>query len=329
MAIDVGFPTESPFVELTVSRGDIVLGSIAFGFFFGFLVHVFWTAVLETKRVGRITAYIAMVWLEILGNTVFAILSWCYLYKVFPPSLALFTIIIVCWIIQVQCLMLIIVNRLCILLATDRERFMMKAIVTGIVFLISVSSASIWIPAQLQINHAYIELNHWWDKFEKSVYLCLDLCLNIIFIVMIKRRLVNYHLAKYARVMRFNEYIIFISIGMDVLLMGMTTLKNGFVYVQFHPVVYIVKLAIEMSMSRLLVKVARSTGIRVEGDKRSDRVVVTTGGTISVRVQNHTVTDRENIELTPPGIPRTTGRGDDSASITSQDQSTTKIPEEV
>ncbi|KAL0065770.1 hypothetical protein AAF712_007257 [Marasmius tenuissimus] len=278
MSIDVGFPTEAPFVELTVTRGDIVLGSIAFGFFFGFLVHVFWTAVLETKRVGRLTAYVAMVWLEILGNIGFAITSWGYLYKIFPPNMGVFLTVIVCWITQVQCLMLIIVNRLCILLATDRERMMMKVIVAGIVTVVSISTACIWIPAQLQINHRYIELNHWWDKFEKAIYLCLDLSLNIIFIVMIKRRLVNYHLSKYARVMRFNEYIIFISIGMDILLMGMTTLKNGFVYCQFHPVVYIVKLAIEMSMSRLLIKVARSTGIHVyEGDKWSDQMGGTTG----------------------------------------------------
>ncbi|KAK1226355.1 hypothetical protein PQX77_010682 [Marasmius sp. AFHP31] len=84
---------------------------------------------------------------------------------------------------------------------------------------------------------------------------------------------------------------------MDILLMGMTTLKNGFVYCQFHPVVYMVKLAIEMSMSRLLIKVARSTGINVyEGDKwTSDTKGVATTGTISVRVQNHVITDRDNI----------------------------------
>ncbi|KAK1232445.1 hypothetical protein PQX77_004421 [Marasmius sp. AFHP31] len=328
MTVDIGFPTESPFVELSVSTGDIVLGSIVFGFFFGFLIHVFWTAVLETKRAGRITGYVFMIWFEMFGNLGFAILSWLYLYKVIPPHLAVFTCIIICWIIQVQCLMLIIVNRLCILLTTDRQRFMLKSIVTFIVFLISVSSACIWIPAQLQISHAYIALNHWWDKFEKSVYLCLDLALNIMFIVMVKKRLVNHRLTKYAKVMRFNEYMIVISMGMDVLLMGTTTLKNGFVYCQFHPVVYMVKLSIEMSMSRLLIKVARSTGITVyEGDKQwssGTKGVATAAGTISVRVQNHVITDRGSIELAPE-ITRTARKMDDSASIASQDQSVTKV----
>ncbi|KAK7045832.1 hypothetical protein VNI00_007243 [Paramarasmius palmivorus] len=272
MAIDIGFHTEHPFEELSVSRGDIVLGSIAFGFFLGFLINVAWTAVLETKRAGRVTPYIVMIWLEILGNTVFATTTWCYLYKIIPPGLAIFTCVIVCWIIQVQCLMLIIVNRLCILMSNERHRLILKICVAGLVSLISGSTACIWIPAQLQINHQYMELNHWWDKFEKCVYLCLDLTLNIMFIIMVKRRLVAHGLTKYKKVMRFNEYIIFVSISMDILLLGVTALPNPYVYVQFHPVTYIVKLAIEMSMSRLLIKVARSTGINVYNEERGENM---------------------------------------------------------
>ncbi len=49
---------------------------------------------------------------------------------------------------------------------------------------------------------------------------------------------------------RFNEYMVVISIGMDILLLSVTWLKNPFVYCQFHPVVYIVKLHIEMTMAR-------------------------------------------------------------------------------
>ncbi|KAJ8083179.1 hypothetical protein PM082_009048 [Marasmius tenuissimus] len=253
--------------------------------------------------------------------------------------MGVFLTIIVCWIIQVQCLMLIIVNRLCILLATGRERMILKAGVAGLVTLISVSTACIWIPAQLQINHDYIALNHWWDKFEKGIYLCLDLVLNIMFIVMVKKRLINHRLTKYTRVMKFNEYIIFVSIGMDILLMGMTTLKNPFVYCQFHPVVYIVKLAIEMSMSRLLIKVARSTGINVYDEERHfssgtvsrSRQKSVSGAVppgISIRVQNHVVTERDEIELNPTLAQDkvTVGREDD-ASIASQEPSLTKAQE--
>lgn len=77
--------------------------------------------------------------------------------------------------------------------------------------------------------------------------------------------------------MRYNTQIIGVSLAMDVLIIGtppscilflliayknaaMMSLRNDFVYMQFHPVAYLVKLNIEMSMSNLIIKVARDTG---------------------------------------------------------------------
>jgi hypothetical protein len=48
-----------------------------------------------------------------------------------------------------------------------------------------------------------------------------------------------------------------VSIAMDALLIGLMFLKNQVVYIQFHPVVYIVKLNIEMSMASLVVRLAQ------------------------------------------------------------------------
>lgn len=270
MSIDVGFKTQYPFEELEVTKGDLLLGSIVFGFFFGFAVNVTWCAILETRRARRFSGYIIMIWVEILADLGFCIVSWGYLAKIFPPGLGVFLTVILCWICQVQCLMLIIVNRLCILYSQPRQRLILKASVATIVTMISISTACIWIPAHLQINTTYISLNHWYDRFEKSVYLLLDLFLNLLFIHKVKTRLIQHGLKKYDKVMRFNQYIIVISIGMDVLLLGVTALRNQFVYCQFHPVVYIVKLQIEMSMSRLLIKVARSTGINVYHEERGE-----------------------------------------------------------
>lgn len=42
------------------------------------------------------------------------------------------------------------------------------------------------------------------------------------------------------------------------MLIGLMSLKNGVVYIQFHPLVYIVKLNIEMSMAALITKIAIS-----------------------------------------------------------------------
>lgn len=49
------------------------------------------------------------------------------------------------------------------------------------------------------------------------------------------------------------------------MLIGLMSLPNQVVYVQFHPIAYMVKLYIEMSMADLIVKVARSSEIDVVG----------------------------------------------------------------
>ncbi|KAM6517706.1 hypothetical protein FSOLCH5_008673 [Fusarium solani] len=48
--------------------------------------------------------------------------------------------------------------------------------------------------------------------------------------------------------------------SLDVILIGSMSIGNGFIYVQFHPLVYTIKLQIEMNISSLIVKVARVTG---------------------------------------------------------------------
>lgn len=49
------------------------------------------------------------------------------------------------------------------------------------------------------------------------------------------------------------------------MLIGLMSLKNQLVYIQFHPVTYMVKLNIEMSMAAMITKLAREPGT---GDTR-------------------------------------------------------------
>ncbi|KAK7440225.1 hypothetical protein VKT23_017167 [Stygiomarasmius scandens] len=293
--------TEKPFVPLDVTEGDLVLGSVALGFFIGFTFFVTLNAIQQTRKTSRkFSAYICMLWIEIIADCVFASLSFSYLYKKVPPSLGLFTVIICCWVCQVWCLMLIIANRTCLLYTTAGASFKLKFATVVVLFLISVSSACVWIPAQLQVSEKFIHTNIWWDKTEKSVYLLLDAALNAIFIRTVKKRLIDHGLTKYDRVLKFNQMIIFFSIGLDVFLICMTTLKNPFVYVQFHPIVYIAKLQIEITMSKLIVKVARSTGVNVfhephDGKSHSTyetghvpgQHVVSSHGAAGIHVPNH------------------------------------------
>ena len=48
--------------------------------------------------------------------------------------------------------------------------------------------------------------------------------------------------------------------GLKILLVGLMWLPNQLVYIQFHPVVYMVKLNIEMAMANLITVLARGEG---------------------------------------------------------------------
>ncbi|KAI6081773.1 hypothetical protein F4821DRAFT_248519 [Hypoxylon rubiginosum] len=54
--------------------------------------------------------------------------------------------------------------------------------------------------------------------------------------------------------------LMIVSILMDVMLICLMSLPNPIVFVQFHPVTYLVKLNIEMSMASLITHVAREAG---------------------------------------------------------------------
>ncbi|KAH6666158.1 hypothetical protein B0J14DRAFT_678858 [Halenospora varia] len=110
----------------------------------------------------------------------------------------------------------------------------------------------------ISVSAKYEQVNNIWDRCEKVIYLLVDGALNWYFIHTVKIQLVNQGLVKYNRLVRFNMWIIGFSLSMDVLIISMMSLKNSFVYMQFHPLAYIVKLNIEMSMADLIAKVSRT-----------------------------------------------------------------------
>jgi len=120
--------------------------------------------------------------------------------------------------------------------------------------------ALVWIPAQLQINAKYMDVNSMvalllpnipsvnlnsndlvviFDRLEKSLYLVTDAALNYYFIYVVQRRLVASGLKKYDRLVSFNKMIIWcvsifclsrflteaallirVSLAMDVMIIG-------------------------------------------------------------------------------------------------------------
>ncbi|EUC62492.1 transmembrane protein, putative [Rhizoctonia solani AG-3 Rhs1AP] len=258
------FKTEHAFKGTKVLIEDERLATLAFGFTLGFGYFVVWHAVKQTHKIRRRSAYIIMCWVEIAACIIWAILSWLYITDTIGPSFWLFLGIVTIWSIQIQLLLQIIVNRICILLPSSSQRLWLKFTVAAWIVLINISVYCIWMPAKLQISETWIRVNLYWDHIEKILYLFTDAALNIMFIRLIRQTLVSRGLTKYDKLVAMNTRMIFVSLSMDVVVIGMLSYRNDLVYMQFHPIAFMVKLEIEMCMSRLIVKVARSTGIEMK-----------------------------------------------------------------
>ncbi|KAI0150226.1 hypothetical protein GGR57DRAFT_514496 [Xylariaceae sp. FL1272] len=256
------------FVLPPVSSHDLIVASLAFGFTLGFGWLAICTAVRQTwvayRRTGRRVfhnAYIWMIWVETIVCTIFSFICYLYLKGIIPPSLAFYITIVTLWALQIQLLLQIIINRCGLIVADKRLVRRLKIGVAVLITAVNISVYSIWIPARMQIPGPFAHTNTWWDRCEKVIYAISDGCLNVYFIWLVQKRLVSSGLEKYRRLAKFNTFIIAFSMSMDVFIIGMMSLSNTFVYMQIHPLAYMVKLKIEMSMAELIGLIAREKRI--------------------------------------------------------------------
>jgi len=260
---DPTFTAWGPFIRddyyiQPVTYRAITLASLVFGLAGIFAILAATIAYRQTKanRSPSRSVYIWMIWLELAASVVIAIECLLYLLKVIRPSFWFFMSILLCWSIQVQLLLQIIINRVRLILA-DRRKGRLLTIVTAVaVTLINISVFVIWMPARLQISNDWIHINNVWDRTEKVLYLLIDGFLNFYFMRVVRANLVKNGLKKYKKLVLFNKYMIIISLLMDVMIIAAMSIPNGFVYAIFHPLAYLVKLNIEMSMAHLIKKIA-------------------------------------------------------------------------
>ncbi|KAI9738839.1 MAG: hypothetical protein M1834_008346 [Cirrosporium novae-zelandiae] len=252
----------SNYVPIPSTEQDMKIASLAWGFTLGFGFLTAWKVMRQTDKIRTNSdlnkPYVWMIWLETVVCTVFSIVCWLHLNETIPPSFAFYFAMVTLWALQVQFLLQIIVNRVAVLLVDRRKAFWIKFSIAAIITAINISVYCIWIPARLQISEKYITLNNIWDRCEKVIYLIVDAALNFYFIYIVKEKLVAQGLSKYKPLVRFNILIIGFSLGMDVMIIGTMSLHNTFVYMQFHPLAYLVKLNIEMTMAELISRVSRS-----------------------------------------------------------------------
>ncbi|KAH8728902.1 hypothetical protein GQ44DRAFT_823678 [Phaeosphaeriaceae sp. PMI808] len=242
---------------------DMYIASIVWGFSIASSIFTAVKAIQQSsaswKRSGRVSPYIVMVWLEWLASVLMGIFCWFFLRGTIKPSFQLFFGLVCMWVVQIQLLMQIIINRISLLSVRRTASTRLKWTVAAVLALINISVFVIWIPARLQISETFIRVNEIWDRIEKVIFALIDGVLNVYFIYLVRTKLIVNGLTKYMPLFWFNILMVFISLSLDVILIGVMSLRNGFVYVQFHPLVYLIKLHIEMNNADLIIKIVKAT----------------------------------------------------------------------
>ncbi|KAM5344217.1 hypothetical protein ACJ41O_012754 [Fusarium nematophilum] len=244
------------------SKSDIKIASMAMGFTLGFGLLTVWEAIKQTKRNRNPlrSAYIYMLWGEIVANLAIAIIGWIFLDGVISPTIPVLFFILFLWVFEVQLLMQIIVNRIAIIAEHRSTITKLKWGTAFIITCINIVVFCIWIPSHTvpPASQLFVQINEYWDRISKVLILLVDAGLNWYFLRTVKKRLIEQHrLKKYEPLVGFNAKLMIISIAMDAMLIGLMSLPNQVVYIQFHPVAYMVKLNIEMSMAKLITRLAR------------------------------------------------------------------------
>ncbi|KAK8137031.1 hypothetical protein PG984_004971 [Apiospora sp. TS-2023a] len=215
-------------------------------------------------RLLILNGYLAMVWAEWLVSVAFGILAWFYLNPrlVVQGNFWVFFGFLCLWTVQMQCILQILVNRVALLMLTGSDRRCASRLRWGIaafVGVINISCFVVWIPARLQISDHWIEANRIWDRTEKALFAVADIALNMMFVYLVRTKLIANGLQKYRRLFWTNCVAVFLSLSLDVVLIGVMSLPDDTVYLQFHPLVYLLKLHIEMNLAELLAKIVRAS----------------------------------------------------------------------
>ncbi|KAK7178250.1 hypothetical protein PSPO01_15706 [Paraphaeosphaeria sporulosa] len=247
---------------MATNKSDTQLAALAAGFTIGFGFLTVWEAIKQTIRNKNPlrSAYIYMLWGEIIANIVIAIIGWVFLDGYIGPTVPTLFFILFCWIFEIQLLMQIIINRIALIAEHRRTVWRIKWGTALIITTVNILVMVIWIPAHLDPppSQIFVDINDVWDKISKVIILVVDAGLNWYFLRTVKQRLVQQHgLVKYAPLVKFNARLMVVSIAMDGMLIGLMFLRNQIVYIQFHPVTYMVKLNIEMTMASMVVRLAK------------------------------------------------------------------------
>ncbi|KAI1490513.1 hypothetical protein F5X96DRAFT_544205 [Biscogniauxia mediterranea] len=254
-----GFLVPPWFKKQEVSFETMNLVSFLSGFMIAFALFTAGKAASQTRRIWRslrrVTAYMCMIWGHWIANIILAVLNWCYLWDCFEESFWVLFFPLFLWVFQTQLIVQIIINRVALLMTDEPRARRLKWSAFGALLVVNAAVFCVWIPAALQISPRWIEANRIWDRVEKCIFLLIDAALNLYFVHLVRTQLVANGLTKYTRLYRFNLGMISVSISMDCIMIGLMSMPNVLLFVQFQSIAYLVKLYIEMKMADLIKKI--------------------------------------------------------------------------
>ncbi|KAH8652175.1 hypothetical protein BX600DRAFT_472077, partial [Xylariales sp. PMI_506] len=188
-----------------------------------------------------------------------ALINWGIVRGFIIASFWTFFFILLAWVFQIQCILQIIINRISLIMHSHDKARKLRLVVFLIMVCINISVFCIWIPARMQITETWIHINSIWDRIEKCIYAVIDASLNFFFIWLVRTRLVALGLTKYQALYRFNLIMMILSVCLDVLLIGLMSLSNDSIYLQFQSLSYLLKLHIELNMAEFLSKIVKGS----------------------------------------------------------------------
>lgn len=107
---------------------------------------------------------------------------------------------------------------------TDSRRLRISVFV--IILILTGTTGVVWIPTQLQRGHGWSIANDVWNRVEKSIYLIVDAFLNLLFIYLVRSKLIQQGLTKYRPLFWFNIAMVTLSISLDVAIIGIVSLPR-------------------------------------------------------------------------------------------------------
>ncbi|KAJ1323587.1 hypothetical protein MN608_10831 [Microdochium nivale] len=254
-----------------LNDASIVLGATIPLAVFTFVKNAMQTQTIFERR-RTFTPFVIMCWAEWVASVALATLSYLYLSDIIPASFWTFFFLITFWVVEMQCILQIIINRVALISDNPTEVRRIRLGVFAIASAINLTGYPIWIPARLQINPYWVHINFWWDRSEKVLYALVDMALNAYFMYIVRTKLIQMGLIKYKKLLYANIAMACVSVGMDILVLGSMSLPSTIIYAQFHPLQFLVKLLIELFMADLIAKIVRE-------ENRLNTINMDTGGT--------------------------------------------------